>query len=484
MTMANKTGALGSIESAFKASYESLLKSERGWVAMEHGSELSWLRAWRNSAAAHWQACGLPTRESEEWRYTSLEALSGTEVAIGDLSGDAAVGEVKSAPRREDFPKLTTLPAGAIEVAFLNGVFMPEWSRLENSGLNSTGLEVSVLSKLVLQCLESGWTPERRQKIEKIKGLLSAETFRGANPFPAMNASFMHDGVFVEVAPRAEIQNPIVIWNFSDRNKMSSPRFVLHAGQESKVTVLEVFVSLGSDKHFTNSVSDFNLEEGARVSHARFAQSAKDQAQIGATRIQQKRNSFCETYALSLGGALIRNNLEVKLQGEGAEVILDGLYAAEGQEQTDNFTSVEHQVPHTTSSQLYKGLLDGKSRGVFRGRVRIFPGALKSSAAQLNKNLLLSRSAEVDTRPELEIDADDVKASHGATVGRIDPEQVFYLQARAIAKSQAERILARGFGFDIALRIRDNSLRAAAVDLLSQTPRFRLGGAEQGAADV
>ena len=211
-----------------------------------------------------------------------------------------------------------------------------------------------------------------------------------------------------------------------------------------------------------------NIAKGSRVSHARFNLTQASGVQLGYTQIAQARDSFCETYQFSLSGRISREDLEIRLNESGAEVVLDGLYMTDGVRHVDHSTSVEHAAPHTTSSQLYKGILNDESRAVFNGRVRIHRDAQQVNASQLNNNLLLNKRAEVDTKPELEIDADDVKASHGATIGQIDPEHVFYLRARAIPEKEALQMIANGFAQDVAFRIRNTEIRKGLPKRLSR----------------
>jgi len=458
----------GVIDSLVQA-YESLLQSANGFIPFEKGTELGWLRRARERDAARWRAEGFPKRSSERWRYTNLNAIENSRLTVASL---------KALPERALFPRLA---GAAVEIAFVNGVFVPEWSRLDQL----QGVTVSVLSRLLNECVENGWTKERLHHLKEFRAHLENSDADRETVFAALNTSFLQDGVLVTIDPGSRTQAPVVIYNFNlfdpseteSHLPMTSPRVFVHVGRGAQASVAEITISKGEGRSLSNSVCDLRLDEGARLSHARAQNASGQNLQIAATRIRQNRDSFCETYHFSLGGELGRHDLHVGLEGQGAEAALDGLYLVEGREQSDNDTFVEHIEPNTTSSQLYKGILAGESRAVFHGVVKILPGAQKSSAAQLNKNLVLSPKAEVDTRPELQIEADDVKASHGATVGRIDPEQVFYLQARAVDKAEAERILARGFAMDIALRIREAGLRRMMSELLDDRfASFKMGG--------
>jgi Fe-S cluster assembly protein SufD len=452
-----------------RQAYEKLLAGEHCLVVNEKGSELSWLRRAREQAAEKWQTDGLPRKTDERWKYLNLAAFEHAQFSVSEPAEHSAIEDI-------DFPALVEGGAGSIKLVFINGYF----SRTLSQVRPQAGVSVTVLSELVENCVANGWNKEGLRKLENFKIHVQNSDANRENTFVAMNMSFFHDAVLIQLEPGAQAAEPIIVYHFSDFTSnssadlvpMTSPRIFVDLGVNSQAAVLECFAAsrataASGARYFNNAVSDIFLEQGARISHACLQCESDTGMQIATTRVRQMKNSFCETYHFALGGDLARHDLHIELEGEGAEAILDGLYLSDGRRQVDNYTFVEHVVPHTTSAQLYKGVLDGESRSAFLGRVRIHPDAQKSSAFQLNKNLLLSAKAEIDTRPELEIDADDVKAVHGATVGRIDSEQIFYFQTRAIARAEAEKILVFAFTAEIAMRIRNKSLREMLVDALT-----------------
>jgi Fe-S cluster assembly protein SufD len=231
------------------------------------------------------------------------------------------------------------------------------------------------------------------------------------------------------------------------------------AGEASIATVIESYVSLGEDTYFTNAVTEVFTAPGARLDHYRLQEESEQAFHIATTQVNQQRGSNYTSYAISLGGEIARHNLNVALTDEAIETTIDGLYVVTGNQHTDNHTVIDHQKPHCASHQLYKGILDGRGRAVFNGKVFVREGALLTDARQLNKNLLLSAEAHVDTKPELEIFADDVKCSHGATVGQLEDEELFYLASRGIGQEKARALLTYGFAEDVISKIKLKSIR-------------------------
>ena len=461
---------MASSVTSFENAYSRLQQERPGILASEQGGELAWLRKARERDVLRWRSEGLPTRRNEAWKYTSVVGLGEAEIVLAESL------KPEELPARSEFPSFEG--PRAAEIVFFNGHFVPQWSDLGSA----RGLSVLVLSELLEECVNDGWTPERKERLTAFREHVETSDADRENVFAAMNTSFMQDAVLISVDPSAAVKEPVVVTYISDAKTealpMSNPRIFAHLGKHASAGVVELYAGREGGRYFTNAVSDVRLEEGARLSHCKLQSESARAVHIGTTRIHQKRSSFAETFQFSFGGELSRQDLHIGLDGEGAETVLDGLYMMKDKQHVDHHTSVDHMVPSTTSAQIYKGILDGEARAVFNGRVHIHRDAQKSNAAQLNKNLLLSSRAEVDTKPELEIDADDVKAAHGATIGQIDPEHVFYLQARSIPKEQAVQMLARGFAKDVVFRINDPAMRSSLdawvdrrFDLLRGGPR-------------
>lgn len=426
------------------AAYEALSSSKTG--ALATGSEFAWLAQARAKAAQRWSTEGLPTRKSERWKYTSLSMLHEAQVGLpeNDESGASISG----------------FDAGrfSAEIVFVNGFFSPSASRIpELAGIQFTSLAEAMNGNLSDEC---------REILAMFRSWIEASDSQSESVFAAMNTSFMQDALIIQVENGRAINEPVLIRHVTSFSKdesvllISCPRVFVSIGRGAEFALVEVFSSESDAKWFVNSVTDVSLHEAARVSYCRLQIENENSLHIGTTRIHHKRNSFSESGQFTFGARLSREDLLIRLDAEGAEAKLGGLYIAKGQQHIDNYTLVDHAVPYTTSQQVYKGILDGESRAVFNGHVRIHRNAQKSNAAQVNKNLVLSRKAEVDTRPELEIDADDVKASHGATVGQIDPEHIYYLQSRGISKAEAIKMLSGGFAQDVVFDIRNEAIRS------------------------
>ena len=437
--------------------YQNLSSDRPGIVASESGGELEWLHTARSRDAVRWQKEGLPTRRLERWKYTSLAHLNDSKISLATSETDLSQARVLLNLR----PEIGLTEA---EIVFFNGNLLLELSKIP------AGSCISVLSEILDDCVENGWANERLAKFADFRTHVETSDADRETVFAAMNTSFMQDAVLIHVPAGKVLAQPIVVTYLSSGAKtdldlpMSCPRVFAHLERGAEASLMEFYVGAAGTTYFANAVSDLRLEENARLSYCKLQLEGDQATHIGTTRIRQKRDSFSESYQFTLGGRLSREDLHISLLGENASAVLDGLYLGRNNQHCDHYTAVEHVVPHTQSDQLYKGVLDGSARAVFNGFVRIHPKAQKSAAGQSNKNLLLSSKAEVDTRPELEIDADDVKAAHGATIGRLDPEHEFYLEARGISKAEAQRMLALGFAQDVALRI--------------QNPAFAIGDAD------
>jgi Fe-S cluster assembly protein SufD len=456
---------LGHEIAPFSAAYDALIHARPGILASELGGELSWLGSARERDAIRWRKEGIPTRKNENWRYLDLSSLHGAQVRPAPVFPVSQLGEQKR------FPKLSG--ENAVEIVFLNGHLVHEWSHL---WLKQKGVTVHVLSELLAECVEDGWTDERQAKLSAFKAQVENSDADRENVFAALNTSFMNDAVLISVDPGVEVQAPVAIYFYTDvagsANQpgndlpICAPRVFTSLGANAKLSVLEVHAGLNGRKYLSTGTSDLRVGSGAKLCYSRVQLEGNQGIHIGTTRVHQAQDSFVETQQFSFGSAVSRQDLHVSLEGRGAECVVDGLYLASGTQKMDHHSSIDHVVAHTQSHQLYKGILNDQSRGVFNGKIKIYKDAQKSSAAQLNNNLLLSSEAEVDTKPELQIEADDVKASHGATIGQMDPEHLFYLQTRAIDRDQAVQMLARGFAKEIVFRMKEPSLKARLGELV------------------
>jgi Fe-S cluster assembly protein SufD len=420
---------------AFVASFE---------VAAPDGP--AWLQALRKEAISAFAAEGFPTPRSEAWRYTNLAPIARTAWTTAPAT---AVALDRAAIERLSFPVF----ACSVFV-FVNGRFEPA---LSTPRALAGGLEVGSLAAASI---------ERPALVEPYLGRLARS--EGA-PVAALNTALFADGAFVHLPANTVVDAPIHIVHLAlpgGGPTASHPRTLVVAEHGSRATVIEDFVSLGEARMLTNSVTEVFLGDAASIEHVSLQREGADAAHLAALRVRQSRDSRYTGHGISLGGTLTRNEIVAVLDGIGAECELNGFYVASGKEHVDNHTTIDHASPHGTSRETYKGVLDGEARGVFSGRVIVRPDAQKTSAQQTNKNLLLSRDAEVDSRPQLEILADDVKCSHGSTIGQLDEDALFYLRSRGIESVAAQALLMRAFATEITGRISIAPLRERIDELL------------------
>ncbi|MGH9802822.1 MAG: Fe-S cluster assembly protein SufD, partial [Blastocatellia bacterium] len=279
--------------------------------------------------------------------------------------------------------------------------------------------------------------------------------------FTALNTANIGDGAFVHIAKGKVVEAPIHLLFISTATEptVSHPRILIVAEEASIATVIESYASPNESVYFTNAVTEVFTAEGAVLDHYRLQEESERAFHIATTEVHQQRKSNYTSFAISLGAEIARHNLNVALNDEHIETTIDGLYIVTGRQHTDSHTVIDHLKPRCNSHQLYKGILDGRGRAVFNGKVFVREGALLTDARQLNKNLLLSPEAHVDTKPELEIFADDVKCSHGATVGQLEGDELFYLVSRGLPQERAQALLTFGFAEDVISKIKSKSVR-------------------------
>lgn len=403
-----------------------------------------WIQGLRKDAIARFSAMGFPTTRHEEWQYTNVAPLARLPLQPGayDLKGLSA-------------EKVSEISLGGLrccQIVFVNGICSKELSFLPRL---QDGTEVASLASVL----------KDRKRLEP-----HLARFAGYHdqPFVALNTAFVKDGAFVFVPESTILKEPIhliFVSNAASGPAVSHPRNLIVAGKGSQVTIIESYAGLSGQVYFTNAVTELVIGENAVVDHYKIQRESEDAFHIATLQVQQERNSNFTSCSVSLGGSLVRNDLNVVLDGDGAECALNGLYMVGGRQHVDNHTSIDHAKPHCTSNELYKGVLDGQSSGVFNGRIIVQPGAQKTNARQTNRNLLLSENAVIDTKPQLEICADDVKCGHGATIGQVDENQLFYMQSRGIDRETARSLLVRAFGGEIIGGIRIEEIQCQ-LDLI------------------
>jgi Fe-S cluster assembly protein SufD len=396
-----------------------------------------WLAEIRRLGMDRFRTMGFPTIHDEAWRDTSV-------APIRKVPFQPAVHEEPSGERTH----LTPLPReNGVRLVFING----RHSRaLSSSGTRPASLQVASLKDVLAQDPESA-----KPHLAKIA--------RDGNAFAAVNAAFLEDGAFVRIPARTAVGHPIHLVFVSEPlhgPTVSHPRNLVIAEAGSQAHIVETYIGSPGELYLTNAVTEIVLGQGAVVDFSKLERESDAAFHVATTEVSQGRDSSFTSHSISLGGALARNDLNVRLDGEGAGCTLNGLFIGSGTQHLDNHTLIDHAKPHGTSRELYKGIMSGQSRGVFNGKIIVRPAAQKTDAMQTNKNLLLSREALVNSKPALEIFADDVKCRHGSTIGQLDDAAMFYLRSRGIGEQEARALLVYAFASDVVSRIRVGPLRS------------------------
>jgi len=382
----------------------------------------------REQAAQRFTQLGWPTMELEEWKYTNLAPLQ--RVSWRDDEGSPAAKKAVAASLRGQ---------AIAELVFHNG-------RIADLSGGAKGVEILPLSDATKH-------PAFTQHYARY-----ADYQRHA--MTALNTAHAQDGALIVVHDGVTVDGFVhILFVGSGDGIWSHPRNLIIAGHGSQVTVVETFVGAGN--YFTNAVTEIVAGEGSHVDHAKVEREAADAFHVGTVQIHQQRSSSVTSRNVSIGGGLVRNEVNVALAGEGASLTLDGLFVLAENQHVDNHTVIDHVSPHCDSLELYKGILDGKSRGIFDGTIIVREGAQKTNSRQVNRNLLLSESAIVDSKPTLEIHNDDVKCSHGSTIGQLDEEALFYLRARGLGHEEARNLLVYAFASEIIDRIKVEPVKDA-----------------------
>lgn len=411
------------------------------------GNGKAWSHEIRDAAIACFSELGFPTNRDEEWRYTNVTPIVDTpfEPARYDIEGLTSDAVARAS--------LGMLEAG--RAVFVNGYYSRELSSLW--GLPQ---DVEVGSLAARLSGEVGGVESHMGRYANYRD----------HAFVALNTALMKDGAFVYVPPGKIVGEPIHLLFISVAGKkatVSHPRNLIVIGRGSQAMIVENYVGLKKGVYFTNTVTEIVVGENAVVDYYKMQRESQDAFHVATLQARLERSSNFSSHSIALGGALVRNDINAALDGEGSECTLNGLYMVGGQQHVDNHTRIDHIKPHGTSRQLYKGVLDGKSRGVFNGKIYVHKAAEKTDARQTNNNLLLSQDALIDTKPQLEIYNNDVKCSHGSTIGQLDQDAIFYLRSRGIGVESARRLLTYAFSSDVIGRIRVEPVRTQLDKLLA-----------------
>jgi Fe-S cluster assembly protein SufD len=403
--------------------------------------EPEWVRGLRAAGIRAFEEAGFPTTRLEDWRHTSVSAIARTRFAR---------------PSPSIARPVRGRPLEGRQLVFVNGRYAPELS----SAPAPEGVQVRSLREVL------------DRQPELVQPYLDRQASGPGRPFVALNSAFLDDGACISVAANAVVTDPIQIAFLSasgtDGPTASHPRVLIVAGRGSQATVVESYDGAAGAVYLTNAVTEVALEDGAILDHYRVQRESATAFHVGSLCVTQGRASRFTSHAIALGASLSRLDLRQVFAGEGGECVLDGLFLAGDSQHTDIHTWVDHAQPHCTTRELYKGIVDGRARGVFVGRILVRAGAQKTDAIQTNKNLILSREALVDSLPQLEILADDVKCKHGSTTGQLDPLALFYLRSRGIGEEAARALLTYAFASEVVQRIGVEALRADLTEHLQR----------------
>lgn len=398
----------------------------------------SWLRGVREDAFTTFCQLGFPTVHDEDWRFTNVAPIAQSTFHLPEHECKGVTEDDVAAYRLEGL---------AAQLVFVNGRYVPGLSRLP---VGHKGLQVSSLAEAMLK--------ER----EKVEPHLARYADYSKEAFTALNTAFFEDGAFVFIPRGLALQEPIYLLYLnagSGTPWMAHPRNLIVAGENSQATILEDYVSLGAGVSFSNVVTEVAAGEQAVLHHYRTERESTDAFHVSTLRIQQGRSATVNSHSVLAGGALVRNNIHPVLAGEGGNCLINGLFVSNGRQHLDNYMKVEHRSAHCASHQFYNGILDGESRGVFHGRILVCKGAQQTDSKQTNRNLLLSDTAQMDTKPQLEIFADDVKCTHSATIGQIDEGALFYLRSRGLDEASAKGLLLFAFASECLERMNPGLIR-------------------------
>jgi Fe-S cluster assembly protein SufD len=436
----------------------------------ERPTDPAWLDALRRQAIERFTQLGFPTTKDEDWHFTSVAPI--TSRTFGRIEGQLRIAPSRSgnlsveratAPQRP-FDQQVSEPALAPFVfgqdwhtlVFVNGTFVPSLSRSE-----------LVEGDFYIGSFAEALATMPRVLEQRLSALATFQT----NAFTALNTAFLNDGAVIVLRPNVIVDRPIHLLFVTDANAnggLISPRILIIADHHAEATVVESYVSLSSATYLTNTVTEISLAPSARLRHYKIQRESAAAYHVGSSYAYQQQDSHYESFSFATGADLSRTNISTVLDGTGAHVTLNGLYMVGGTQTVDHQTRIEHVKEHCTSHEVYKGVLDDAAHGVFNGKVYVHPEAQKTDGKQSNNNLLLSDRAHIDTKPQLEIFADDVKCTHGATIGRLDETALFYLKSRGIGPELARRLLTYAFAAGVLEELTIDDVRTRLERLTFQ----------------
>lgn len=404
----------------------------------------SWLAEMRKAALDEFTAIGFPTTRNEDWHFTSVTPIAERTFAPARVAEPVTRGDIDA---------LTTGDPSWPRAVFVNGRYDAALSSLDGMG---SGVKVTTLAAAL------------RDQPDFVSAHLGRLATWEKQAFTAFNTAFAQDGLVVRVAQGSRGAAPLHIVHVADAQAaggMMHPRLLVLVEPQAELVLVESFVAHKGAEYFTNAVAEAVVGDGARLDHYKIQRESREAFHVGTMQVRQGRNSLFHSFSYAAGAALSRTNIWSRLEGEGSEVRLNGLYLIDGAQHADHQTFVEHIAPNCASRELYKGILDGDAHGVFNGKVYVDPEAQKTDGKQTNHALLLSPTARVDTKPQLEIFADDVKCTHGATVGRLDEIALFYMKSRGLAAESARALLTYAFAAEVLETMEVDALRTGLEEV-------------------
>ena len=402
----------------------------------------AWVHALRQTGLERFRALGFPSLKEEEWRFTRTRPIA--EVDFRPAAESPSVDEAA-------LLALTFDDSHCHRLVFVNGRVAPSLSRVAKQ----RGVWMGPLSQAM------------SERGDRVRTLLGSKVDLKTQRFAALNTAFWSDGMYVEVADSVVLEQPIHVVHVTvpgTSPSMTHPRLVVVADRSAEVTIVESHIALGDGPYFTNAVSEMVCGDNASITHWKVQRESTKAFHIAMQHATLASNTRFSTMNITMGGALVRNDVHTILDGEGIDARVDGLYLAGGRQHVDNHTFIRHARPHCHSFELYKGILDGHSRGVFNGRIYVDPIAQKTDAKQENNCMLLSDNARINSNPQLEIFADDVKCTHGAAIGKHDDTAIFYLRSRGIPHQDARDLMVYAFASEVLERIAEAPLRLRLED--------------------
>ena len=401
----------------------------------------AWIHDVRKDAIERFAELGFPTTRLEEWKYTNVAPLARIPYQAADFRWDGLTED-----RLAELPLAhSAFTECCSRIVFVNGHFSPQLSSVNLA-------DGSVVGSIALAI---------KQKTPSLKEHLARHASYRDQAFVALNTAFLEDGAFIEIPRGVTTETPIYVLFVStgDEPIASHPRSLIVVGDNSQASIIEEYIALGERSYFTNAVTEIVAGENSVIEHYKLQAENEHAFHVSNVWVNQARSSVFTSHSISFGGALVRNDVNVALNGDGADCTLNGLYISALDQHVDNHTVIDHIQPHCNSRELYKGILDDRSSAVFNGSIIVRKDAQKTDARQSNKNLLLSEGATINSKPQLEINADDVKCTHGTSIGHLDEDSIYYLRSRGIGLTEARTVLTYGFANDVLNRMKLDAVR-------------------------